>query len=252
MLKLGKLPPKDHPKTLLLSKYFTSGNALPTPATKVYREYKTPDNAKVMLGNDQYGDCVFAMLCNKIISDTAHAGSVVIPTTEQALAAYAAVTGFNPATGANDNGTVMTDALAYMQSTGIADHKILGWARIDHTNLVHRQIACDLFNGTCVGVNFVQSAEEQFNAGMPFEVNPSSPSVGGHCMLHPGYGSAGDDYVTWAKWDQKASAAWSFAYIDEEYVMIDQVWFDYLQGRDVSKVLDINALWADVKAITAP
>lgn len=248
-MKLGRLAKKAHPKTLHLSRYL-SASLLPTPASKVYREYKTPDAAKLMFGNDVYGDCVWAMLANEGILASCHAGSLVIPTLDQLLEAYAAVTGFDPRTGANDNGTVMTDALAYMQTTGLAGRKILGWAQIDHTNLVHRKLGCDLFGATLVGVNFPSSAQNQFDSNVPWELDPASQIEGGHAILRPGYGSLGDDYVTWANWFQKASAAWSYAYVDEEYVVIDQIWLDYLNGRQIPG-FDVNALWADLKAIGA-
>jgi hypothetical protein len=145
-----------------MAKYFDA--LLPQPHTKVYREYATPASAKQMFGNDRYGDCVWAMMANKIIHDTVHAGAIVIPTLEQVLEAYAAVTGFNPQTGANDNGTVMVEALAYMQSIGLAGHKILGWGQIDHTNRLHRKLGCDFFGSTLVGVNFPRQRHESICA----------------------------------------------------------------------------------------
>jgi hypothetical protein len=246
-MKFGKLVPQHHPQTLRFGKYLEDG-LLPDPATKVFREYKTPPQAKQMFGNDVYGCCVWALLANHLIVTSCHTGSVVIPTTEQVLEAYAAVTGFDPETGANDNGTVMTDALAYMQHTGLCGHKILGWARIDHTNLVHRRLAVDLFAAACTGVNFPASAMAQFSAGQPFELVKGSPIAAGHAMLHPGYGALGDDYVSWARWDQKAGAAWSFAYIDEEYIIITEDWFDQSTGKTAAG-FDANALWADLKAL---
>lgn len=245
--RLGRLPKRYHPNTLRAAKYFHS--LLPSPATKVYREYKVPDNAKQTFGNDKYGDCVWAMLANFIILTSCHTDPVtIIPTEEQVLEAYAAVTGFDPTTGANDNGTVMTDALEYMRTTGLDGQKILGWAQIDHTNLAHRQLGVDLFGATLVGVNFPASAMDQFNSGLNWELVKDSPLDGGHAIIHPGYGRQGDDYGTWAKWDQKASAAWSYAYIDEEYVAILPSWFDLNSGKTPGE-LDVNALWADLKAL---
>ena len=45
--KLGRLPVKFHPKTLSFAKYLVGGGrrytaVLPSPAEKVFREYKTP------------------------------------------------------------------------------------------------------------------------------------------------------------------------------------------------------------------
>jgi hypothetical protein len=249
MMRLGKLPPQLHPHTLRLGKYL-AGDLLPAPATKVYREYKTPEEAKQMFGNNRYGDCVFAMLANLLILATCHTGKVFVPTEEDVLRAYADVTGFDPATGANDNGTVMTDALEYMRATGIAGHKILGWAQIDHTNLAHRQLGVDLFGATLVGVNFPESAMLQFENGQSWRVEPRSRLDGGHAILHPGYGRLGDDYVTWGKWDQKAAAAWSYAYVDEEYVAITPDWVDRVTGKTPGG-LDLATLEKDLSALAA-
>lgn len=244
-MKLGKLAPKHNPRSLPFGKYLTG--VLPSPAEKVFREYKTPDNAKLMYGNDQWGDCVWAMSANAIILATCHTGNVVIPTLEDVLGGYSAVTGFDPKTGANDNGTAITDALEYLRTTGMAGHKILAWAKIDHTNLLHRQLGVDLFGCTLVGVQLPASAQDQFSNNQPWEAGNTNIE-GGHAILHPGYGSEGDDYVTWAKWDQKASAAWSAQYVDEEYVIITEDWINQVTQKTPGG-LDLATLEADIKLL---
>lgn len=241
-MKYGRLPKQEHPKTLRMAKYFDA--ILPNAHEKVYREYATPPSAKLMFGNDSYGDCVWAMMANKIIHDSVHAGVVLIPTLDQVLEAYSAVTGFNRQTGANDNGTVMVDALNYMQTTGIAGYKILGWGQIDHTNRAHRNLGCDLFGCTLVGVNFPDTAMAEFSQGKSWTALDGD-SDGGHAILRPGYGAAGDDYVTWARWDQKASSAWSYAFVDEEYVCITQTWLDISKNASLK-----DSIWNDLKALS--
>jgi hypothetical protein len=248
-MKLGKAAPKFNEKTLALGKYLTG--ELPSPSAKVFREYKIPDTAKQMYGNDRYGDCVWAMSANAIILATVHTGTIVVPTLEQVLAGYSAVTGFNPQTGVNDNGTAMTDALDYLRTSGLAGHKILAWAQIDHTNLLHRKIGVDLFGMTLVGVQLPANAQEQFANGQSFEVSTVDSEIeGGHAILHVGYGSEGDDYVTWAKWDQKASAKWSELFVDEEYVIITEDWFNQAT-RKTPGGIDLATLEADLKLISA-
>jgi hypothetical protein len=246
--KTGKLPPQFHPKTLPFSKYLTG--ELPSLASKVFREYLAPDAAKLMYGNDEYGDCVWAAAANLIILTSSHTGNIVIPTLDDVLGAYSAVTGFDPKTGANDNGTVVTQALEYLRTTGMAGHKILGWAQIDHKNQLHRELGVDYFGATFVGVRLPNSAQIQFASGGPWEVTSDLSIDGGHAILHPGYGYAGDDYVTWARWDQKASAEWSSTFIDEEYVLISDSWFDAV-SKKTPMGLDLATLEADLKAISA-
>jgi len=247
-VKTGKLSPKAHPNTLKLAKY-TAGQPMPYPARKVYREYKTPDVAKQMFGNDEIGDCTCAGIANLLILWTVHTSTIVIPTRDEVVSLYSAITGYDPSDPNTDQGAAMTDVLAYMQKTGFLGHKILGWAQIDHTDPWHRQLSVDLFGATYVGVQLPQSAMDQFRAGKSFEVVPDSPVISGHALIHPGYGALGGDYVTWAKWDQKASSAWESAYIDEEYVLITEDWIDQATQRTPGGI-DLATLQADLKALS--
>jgi hypothetical protein len=244
--KLGRLAPKPHPKTLSLAKYLAP--ELPAPAEKVFREYKTPAAAKQMFGNDTIGDCTCAGAANMLILATSHTGAVVIPTLAQVIAMYSAVSGYVPGDASTDNGAAMTDVLAYLQSTGLAGHKILGWAAIDPANLTHRKLACQIFGGTYVGVNLPASAQSQFPG--PWEVVPNDPIEGGHCIIRPGYGAAGDDYVTWGNWNVKASAAWSAAYVEEEYALITEDWL-FKATQKTPGGLDLATLLTDLKAVRA-
>lgn len=239
--KLGRLAPKPHSHTLMFSKYLTA--ELPEPAEKVYREYKTPPEAVQMFGNDTVGNCTCAGAANMLILATCHTGSVVIPTLSEVMEMYSAVSGYDPQTGANDNGAAMTDVLAYLKKTGLSGHKILGWAAIDVTNLAHRKLGCQLFGGTYVGVNLPSAAQNQFPG--PWEVVANDTIEGGHCIIRPGYGSEGDDYVTWANWDVKASAAWSAVYVEEEYVIITEDWINRATKLTPGG-LDLATLQADL------
>lgn len=245
-MKLGKLAPKHNPKTLAFGKYLTG--TLPDPASKVYREYKTPQEAIQMYGNDQYGDCTCAGAANMLILATCHTSTVVIPTLKEVLDLYTAASGFDQITGANDNGAAMTDVLELLRTQGISGHKILAWAKIDHTNLVHRKIAVDLFGATYVGVQLPYHAQIQFENSQSWEVVPHDSIEGGHAIVHPGYGKLGDDYVTWAKWDQKASAAWSLAYVDEEYAILTSDWFEKVTQKTPGG-LDLATLEKDISLL---
>jgi hypothetical protein len=241
----GRLPPKYHPKTLLLSKYLDMAS-LPTPPEKVYLEYKTPASAKQMFGNDVYGDCTCAAQANFLIDATCHSGTAIVPTLAEVLAVYSGVTGFSVGPPVlNDNGAAMTDVLAYMQSTGLAGHKILAWAQIDYTNALLRKLGIYLFGATYTGVNLPQSAMDQFDADQPWEVSGDGTIVGGHAILRTGYGSEGSNYVTWANWEQKASNAWDAAYVEEEYVIITQDWLNAQSGKSVFG-FDLASLQADI------
>lgn len=249
MLKLGKRAPRPHPNTLRLSLFFKDD--LPEPARRVFREYKTPPEAQKMYLNDKYSCCVFAALCNKIIHDTVHTGTIVIPTDEEMLAAYSAVTGFNAATGAHDDGAIMTEALEYMREVGIAGHKILAWAQIDHRNLKHRRLGVQMFGATLLGAQMPNSAMDQFDAGKSFSVSWKNIGMaGGHAMMKPGYGAEGSNYVTWSKWDQKVGLSWENHYVDEEYVVISPDWLNKATQQTPGG-LDLAALEKAISALRA-
>jgi|SRR5579872_1953630 len=242
-LCLGKLAPKHNAKTLLFSKYLVDA-----PPEKVYWEYKVPDDAWQMFGNDSIGDCTCAAIAHMLMLMTAHTGPIVIPTITDVISAYSAVSGYNPSTGENDNGAAITDVLNYWKTVGIAGRKIDGWAQLNQANLQHVEQGVYLFSAIDIGVNFPNSAMQQFNAGQPFEVLADDGGIdGGHSVPNFGYGSEGQTCVTWAK-RQQMSAQWFQKYCDEAYVVLTKDWID--AARDIApNNLDYAALVADLAAI---
>ena len=101
-LKLGKGAARHDPRTLLLASYITP--ALPAPPATCDLTAKV-GSSWGMMDNDQIGDCTCAAAGHLIMEWTANAGKKMItPTDQQIVAAYSAITGYNPVTGANDNG----------------------------------------------------------------------------------------------------------------------------------------------------
>ena len=247
-LKLGKLPPKHHPKTLLFEKYLLP-DALPVPPGKVWREYKVPEDQWQMFGNDKYGDCTCAAKAHILMLMTAHTGTIIVPTLQDVLTMYEAVCpGFDPDTDANDNGAAITDTLNYLQTTGIAGHKILGWAAIDSTNPVRIRQGIYIFGAVDTGFNVPQSAMDQFSAGQTWDVVSDDGGIqGGHDVPYFGDGAGGYSCVTWAK-NQKLTNAFEAKYCDECYCLITQDWLDNADGL-APNMLNLDALTADLKAI---
>jgi hypothetical protein len=121
-LKTGKRPFKMHAKTLFFEKY--AGDAIPEAPEKVYWGYKVPEDQWGMLANDEVGDCVVAGAMHMDMNWTAHTGTMRTYTREQALEIYSRLTGYDPTTGANDNGLVVTDFLNFWQTEGFFGSKI--------------------------------------------------------------------------------------------------------------------------------
>jgi hypothetical protein len=243
-MKLGKCVVKQHPKTLALEKY-VGAELLAPPPEKVYWSYKVPEDQWGVLGNDVAGDCVIAMAMHMIMNWTAHTGTMKTFSTEQALELYSSLTGFDPITGANDNGLGMTDFLNYWQTTGIYGDKILGWASFNATAPNTFSQAEWLFGGAAIGVQFPKSAMTQFDASEAWSVVPDSPTDGGHALPFFNFGSKGRKCVTWGQ-QQDAQNAWLTSQVDEAYAVITQQWFDTV---DVApNHFKKDQLWADLNA----
>ena len=135
-MKLGKKPYEPDARSLKLSKYLATD--LPTPP-KIFG-YGTLFTDWGYLGNDKYGDCVFAGGGHEqMVWDTLRKGPGVKITTKNALSDYSAVTGFDPSDPNTDQGTYVIDAMKYRKATGLVDasgkrHKIAAYVEIDPTN----------------------------------------------------------------------------------------------------------------------
>jgi hypothetical protein len=245
---LGKLAPKYNARTRDFSKYF--GTIIPPPPPeKVWREYKIPPDAWQMFGNDTIGDCTCAAIAHMLMLVTVHTGAMVTPTLDDVIKAYTAVSGYDPATGLNDNGAAITDVLDYWRGTGIAGHKILGWAQVDHTNVEQIKQAIWLFGGIDIGVQLPKSAMVQNAASQSWEVVVDDGGIdGGHSIPNFGYGSQGTNCITWGA-RQGMSWAWFEKYCDEAYAIITQDWFDQTTKNTPSGI-DLATLEADLKALS--
>lgn len=184
-----------------------------------------------MLGNDQYGDCVFAgadhetMLIDNLASPGAKTGFEAAKfTPANALDDYGTVTGFNPQTGAGDNGTEPRAALKYRVKTGLVDatgkrHKIAAYVAVPLT-LTTIFEATFIFDAVGIGFEFPGSAMNQFNEGKPWEVVPGAQIEGGHYVPIVGRPEIGKlAVITWAK-NQHMSEDFFSKYVDEAWAFI--------------------------------
>jgi hypothetical protein len=240
--KLGRLPLDPNRDTLVLDNHLDA-DAVPVPAVVDWLSQVTD---WPVYGNDQYGDCVWAMIGHQIEAWTRYAsGTAVEVTVDQLLAGYTAVTGFNPNDPSTDQGTVIADALEYWRTTGIAGHHILAYAQVKDPAKI--QAAMNAFGSLAIGISFPSSAMDQFNAGEPWTVVAASPIDGGHAV-HAGYDDIGTfRVVTWGK-VQDGDTAWWAQYVDEVWVVVTREWLD-ATGHAPSGV-DLAGLAADFTALT--
>lgn len=140
---------------------------------------------------DGIGDCTIAEASHAFTALGVYAGKEqVLFADEEIIAAYSAISGYDPSTGANDNGCQMQDVLAYLRSTGLADvngqvHKVTAYAALgDPTDISLMSQVLKTFGYVYLGLDLPQSAEEQFGTE-PWTYVPWSPTLGGHCVgLH--------------------------------------------------------------------
>lgn len=220
--RLGKQPPKHDPRTFQLASYVTDVLP-PAPTSRLWTE-QVQDWG--MLGNDRYGDCVFAGALHMVQDWTAYESTEFVPTEQQALQAYAAVTGFDPGDPSTDNGTIMLDALNYWRHTGVGDHPIMAFASCEPGNTEDIRDAINLFQAAFVGIGLPITAQRQ----RVWSVPPQGPvgdgakySWGGHCVPIIGYTRRRLVCVTWGGLKYMT---WRFfrTYCDEAYAVLSHDW----------------------------
>lgn len=249
-VKLGRNKPysrEDRPR-LALDDYLDSA-VLPKPHAIVDRASKV--NVWPMYGNDTIGDCTCAAVGHVIQAWTAFAGTEATIPESAVLTAYEAVSGYDPVTGANDNGAAEQDVLEYWRTTGVGGHKILAYAELrDLGNLTLAKTAVDLFGSLYLGIEVPESCMEQFQAGEPWDVVPGSPIEGGHAVpvQYWGTNERGEiGVITWGKLQRMTRAFWD-SYVEEAWVIITKDWLD-AKGETIEG-FDLAQLEADFKALT--
>lgn len=244
--KLGKQPHVHDERDLLFANY----------RTKLPRRPKTFGHEQIgrgwgMLGNDSYGDCVFAGAAHETMLWNAAAGKTVRFTDTSVLGDYAAVTGFRPSDPSTDQGTVVRDALKYRQKTGIADalghrHKIGAYVALDPHDLNAILEALYLFGAVGIGVQFPRSAMDQFDQGQEWKPVPGSPIEGGHYIPLVAERKR-LECVTWGR-IQEMSASFIDEFCDEAYALLSP---EMLSSGKSLEGFDLAALRADLAALKA-
>jgi len=247
-LKLGKQGARHDPRTLLLAAYVTP--TLPTPpdsfdlSTKVSAPWG-------MMDNDQIGDCTCAAAGHLLMEWTANAGKKMFtPTNKQIVAAYSAITGYNPQTGSNDNGAVEIDVLNYWRQSGIAGHKISAYVALEPSNHNHIMDSVYIFEGCYIGLQLPTSAQAQVQNHQPWSVPPGGAtgdgklgSWGGHAVPIVAYDSRGLTCVTWGALQIMTWTFWE-AYCDEAYAILSA---DYLnKNKEAPQGFNLPQLQADL------
>lgn len=245
-LKLGKLAPKQHERTLFFRNYHV---AVPPAPPECYYNLRLHPSDWKMMGNDSVGDCAIAAPAHQAFLSNSYTDAIANPTLDDVLNAYSAVSGYVRGDESTDNGCAMTDVWNYTSTVGIGQYKIAGWVQIDHTNLEHVRQAIYVFGGIQIGVQLPNSAMDQFNADEDWTVVANDGGIaGGHAIYGCGYPPTGDSIaiVSWGR-ALHASLDWLARYVDEMYAIVS---LDWLAKSGVSPShLNLAALKQDLLSL---
>jgi hypothetical protein len=245
--KLGKTPARPGAVKMKLSDYLAKPQ-LPVPPAN-FGHYEIISNYG-MLGNDQYGDCVWAGAGHETMMWCEEVGSTVSFTDKGVLSDYSKVTGFKPNDPSTDNGTDMQLAASYRRKTGVVDaagkrHKVVAYLALVKGNLDQQISAAYLFGAVGIGIKFPKSAMDQFNAGKPWDVVAGSPIDGGHYIPLVGRSNGNLVVITWGKIQQMTPAFFK-KYNDESIVYLTK---EDLKANVTPEGFNISQLQSDLAAL---
>lgn len=146
-----------------------------------------PDaTAPGVAGEQGCGDCEIAGKLNETLEAAKNAGRP-IPVVDGATAVnlYSLLSGYNPSTGANDNGLDTRTVLNYFQKTGLTDQngvnlKIGPYFFGEPQNWQEYCEIAFLFEAGGIAWDFTSQMMDQFDAGKPWQYVANSTPEGGH------------------------------------------------------------------------
>lgn len=245
MYKLGKTAARKDSVKLKLSDYLA-----PIKTPTKFGHYGLEPVDWMMLGNANYGCCVWSGAAHETMLWNKEANKDVAFTDTAVLSDYSKVTGFNLKDPNTDQGTDVQVAASYRLKTGITDgktrHKIGAYVALDRTKAQLKQ-AIYLFSAVGIGIQFPASAMTQFNNGKPWTVVSGSSIEGGHYIPAVGYDSKYVYIVTWGR-VQKMSWGFFTKYSDEGIIYLSQ---EFLTGGKSLEGFNLTQLQADLKTVSS-
>lgn len=179
-----------------------------------------------MFANDLWGDCVIAARAHQTLRFEAFEQNLVLPITDdEVLAEYWKEGKVFPCDRRPDRGLVLLDSLKKWRKDGWAaggqHHDIYAFAEMSPADFMDVKASVFLLAGTTAGIMISQSALDQFEVGLPWDIvdNPGQLR-GGHAIDVVGYDLDGPVCVTWGRLQHMTWRFWG-QYCDEAYAVVD-------------------------------
>lgn len=248
---LGKLPSRHDPRTLRMAKYLT-GPVTPAPSSRAW----APDWLRwKMYSNDKVGCCTIAAQAHITQLWGAASGfNDIGPSEAEVMAAYSAISGYDPAKPETDVGANMLDALNHWRKAGVGQHKIYSYVKLDVGDRAQIMAAINLFGAIYVGAQLPEACRGRPVWTAPGNATMHQPewmagSWGGHAMASHGYTSMGVFLVSWGE-TMHASWQWMLDFCDEVYAVLGPEWAD--EGRASPGGFTLDALRMDLTRLDTP
>jgi len=205
------------------------------PILPVVLDYSTKVSHWPVYRNDEMGDCTIAAIAHMTQLESALSGGTrLLPTDAQVLRWYQSITamensgqGYDPVTGANDNGCIMLDVLNVWRKKAFDGNRIYAYAKVDTDDTQLVRAACYLFGGIYIGLALPVTAKAQLDAHQVWDVwadgNSRPNSWGGHAVNIVGYDDKGLSCITWGAVQRMTWAFW-IKYCDEAYACLPAAW----------------------------
>lgn len=257
--RYGKQPATADERDLRFARYRTA-EPLPAPPADWGYDNVVAHGGWGMLGNDAWGDCVWAGAAHEHLLTSTVAGSPVAFDSDGVLSDYSAATGFDPNAGSpgsnpTDRGTNVRAALGYRRSTGIVDasgnrHRIAAYLALDLPRIQRGDFgevaeAAYLFGAVGIGFQVPQAAETEFSEHKMWSYHADSPNVGGHYVPIVAHRKH-LECVTWGR-VQTMGDHFASHYVDEAWAIVNP---DFLDAAGESpQGFNLDQLKADLQAL---
>lgn len=220
--KLGKAAAKRDSRNLKFAAILRA----PQPVPPEYDfDTQHPGIPIPMFGNDVLGDCVMAGRAHQTLRFEDVEQHKIIAITDAAVKRE-----YFKESGGVDSGLVVLDSLKEWRVNGWRVggrvYRIQAFSEITPREPEGLKQAVYLDIGAGLGLSLPRSAEDQINAGKPWDVvsgaRGAPNSWGGHYVYVPGYTKVGPVCITWGR---KQQMTWAFfrKYCDEAYAIIDAI-----------------------------